>query len=348
MADLVKIQGAEEKARGIYYQVQPDEEPIGVGGMGRVYKGVCVNEQLGQVVRDVAVKFIYDDLPEDSDIVRRAKREASIRLHNDNLVEMLGFIVTDDKNELGEPCKHYHVVSELLDGVTLQDFLDGKCEGRNGEVIPYAQTLRDEYLKSPEDFACKVVSAVLSGIMALHDDGYIHRDIDPSNIMLTSDGRIKLIDFGIAKKKQSLAETDNSFTIAGKFLGKPKYAAPELVYGDIKHQDETTDIYAIGVLLFQMITGHVPFDGPTHEILQMQLKKKMPLSEIKNSSLRKIIAKATEKKQSDRYQSASEFRVALDQRRAGHALKLGMGTFFWIGLSVVGIALGALLGFFIK
>ncbi len=347
MADYIKIQGIEEKANGVYYRVKPNAEPIGIGGMGRVYKGECVSELSGQVVRDVAVKFIYDDLPEDSDIVRRAKREASIQLRNDNLVEMLGFIVSEDCNEIGEPCKHYHVVSELLDGVTLQDFLDGKLVNHQGLTLPFAEQLYKDYLKSPEDVACKIVEAVLSGIRALHDEGYIHRDIDPSNIMLTSDGRIKLIDFGIAKKKVNLANTDSSYTISGQFIGKAKYASPEQVYGDVQHQDETTDIYAIGILFFQMITGHVPFDGPTVDVLEMQVKKKLPLKEIKNGSLRRIIAKATAKRQADRFLSASEFRVALDHRKAFDGRFDVPDSFLWGGGVVVGLVAGMLLALFI-
>ena len=110
--------------------------------------------------------------------------------------------------------------------------------------------------------------------MALHDKGYIHRDLDPSNIMITSDRKIKIIDYGIAKQLSTLTTQDQQLTTAGQFMGKATYASPELVVGDVVHQNETTDIYAIGIMLFQFIVGHVPFEGATHEVLEMQLHHK--------------------------------------------------------------------------
>ena len=127
----------------------------------------------------------------------------------------------------------------------------------------------------------------------MHDAGYIHRDIDPTNIMITTDGHIKLIDFGIAKKFTTLTNHDKHLTQAGQFVGKPEYAAPELVLGAINEQSQTTDLYAVGILLFQCIVGHVPFQGDRADILQKQLHSPLPLKLIKNRDLRAIIARAT-------------------------------------------------------
>ncbi len=305
----IRLQGETEKRKGLYYQLDSGDEPIGVGGMGQVFKGTCVNEHTG-ATRPVAIKFMFDDLPQHA--IERARREASIQLRNDNLVEMLGFIEIAERTQFGDVKMHYHVVSELLTGVSLSDLMEGKTTDRDGVSVPFAEKLLADYQNDSEHFARTVVMNILSGLMALHDAGYIHRDIDPSNIMITQDGHIKLIDFGIAKQMNTLTTNDKGLTVAGKFLGKPEYAAPELVLGDIQHQNQTTDIYAMGVLLYQCIVGHTPFEGPRHEILEQQLKTKLPLAAVHNKQLRKIIAKACEKKQDLRYRTSAQMRVDLE------------------------------------
>ena len=201
----VKIQGESERLSGIYYEFDPSSQPLGEGGMGKVFKGLRVDEQSG-MTRAVAIKFMYSDLPDN--VIERARREASIRLRNDNLVEMLGFIEIDKRDSLGNVARRYHVVSELLDGVMLDDLLNGCTVGKNGEEIPFAQQLVNERNTDPYRFAVRVIRSILSGLMALHDAGYIHRDIDPTNIMVTRDGHIKLIDFGIAKQLETLTTQD--------------------------------------------------------------------------------------------------------------------------------------------
>lgn len=307
---LCKIQGRVEKRMGIFYEFDSSEEPLGVGGMGKVYKGHCVDETTGDT-RPVAIKFMYNDLPDSA--IERARREASIQIRNENLVEMLGFIETEDKEVLGAVQHHYHVVSELLEGVMLDDLLQGRLCDRDGNLVPFAQKLYNDSKQDGYRFAIYIIRNILSGLMALHDAGYIHRDIDPTNIMITSDGHVKLIDFGIAKQMRSLTSHDKSLTVTGVFMGKPEYAAPELVLGDIKSQDRSSDIYSVGILLFQCIVGHTPFEGDRHEVLSMQLHNKMPLHLIKNKHIRKIIETATDKSRSKRYQSVAEFRVALER-----------------------------------
>ncbi|UKK58642.1 serine/threonine protein kinase [Prevotella communis] len=319
---IYRLQGKAEKRSGIYYEFDPSEEPLGEGGMGKVYKGRCVNEVTGTAF-DVAIKFMFSDLP--AHAIERARREASIQIRHDNLVEMLGFIDIEEKGPLGDIQHHYHVVSELLDGIMLDDLLAGKLTNKRGEPMPFAQKLYNDYQRDPYHFATYIIRNVLSGLMALHDAGYIHRDIDPTNIMITSNGHIKLIDFGIAKQMQSLTTNDKSLTVAGVFMGKPEYAAPELILGDIKSQDKTTDIYAVGILLFQCIIGHPPFEGDRHEVMNKQLHQKMPLGLIKNKQIRKIIETATDKTRAKRFRSAAEFRVALDQI----ALNGNGGGFEW-------------------
>lgn len=310
---IIRLQGEAEAKKGIYYQLDSSDSPIGVGGMGQVFKGICVDTKTNSS-RPVAIKFMYDDLPPAS--IERARRESSIQLRNDNLIEMLGFIETAETKATGEIVKHYHVVSELLTGVSLADLMNGNTKDRNGQDVAYAVKLLQDYQKDPGRFAKTVAINVLSGLMALHDAGYIHRDIDPSNIMVTTDGHIKLIDFGIAKQMNTLTTSDKSLTVAGKFMGKPEYAAPELALGDIAHQNQTTDIYAIGVLLYLCIVGHTPFEGARHEILDKQLHAKMPLGEIKDKAMRAIIERACEKKQELRFPTSAQMRVALETMNA--------------------------------
>lgn len=274
-----------------------DSAPLGVGGMGQVLKGTRIDASGNRL--DVAIKFLFDDLPDQ--VIDRARREASIQIHNENLLEMYEFIQLDEVSSNGTVHKRYHVVSELLHGVILYDFLKGKTTDCRGVRLPYIERLYHDYTANNIRFSLFIVRNVLSGIMALHDKGYIHRDIDPSNIFLTEDGKIKIIDFGIAKQIASLNTQDQSHTTTGQFMGKAPYAAPELVTGDVQHQDKTTDIYAIGILLFQLVTGHLPFEGATHEVADMQLNKRMPLQELPSRQLKKIVGKATQKKQTNRY-----------------------------------------------
>lgn len=307
---IVKLQSDIEKQKRLYYEFDSSSTPLGEGGMGKVYKGRCVDECSG-TSRDVAIKFMFNDLPDH--VIERARREASIQLRNDNLVEMLGFIEIEEKGAMGEVTKRYHVVSELLEGVMLDDLLQGKTTDQEGNHIPFAEKLYRDYLNNPLSFSMTIIRSVLSGIMALHDAGYIHRDIDPTNIMITKQGHIKLIDFGIAKPINTLNTHDKGLTTAGVFMGKPWYAAPELVLGDVKHQNSTTDIYAIGILFFQLFMKQRPFEGANHEVLDMQLHKRMPLKMIPRKDIRNVIERATNKKQELRYQSAAEFRVDVDK-----------------------------------
>ena len=306
---LIYIQGEEEKQRRIHDEVDPSLPSLGEGGMGQVLKGVQVNEANG-VRRDVAIKFLFEDLP--AHAIERARREASIQISNENLVEMFGFIEVVENPESARPIKRFHVVSELLQGVMLFDLLNGKTTDKNGQEVPFAQELYQRYQSDRFGFAVFIVKNILSGLMALHDKGYIHRDLDPSNIMITTDRKVKIIDFGIAKRLDNLNTQDQQLTSTGQFIGKAAYAAPELVLGDVHNQDKTTDIYAVGIMLFQFITGTLPFEGTMAELIKKQLNEKIPLKLIPYKAVRNIVAKATAKKQADRYQSAAEMRVDLE------------------------------------
>ncbi len=309
---IIRLQNEFEK--NIYYEYDSSSKPLGEGGMGRVFRGKRVETNNQGIVlreRDVAIKCMYDGLPEH--VILRARREASIRIKSLNLIEMIDFVEIHKGQNV-----YYHVVSELLDGINLDELLEGQVDNHDGSPNPFAKKLYNQYQQNRKAFVGTVFRGLLSGISVLHDQGYIHRDIDPSNIMITSNGDVKLIDFGIAKKINDLATTDKQLTSDGQFAGKVCYAAPELVLGDLKHENYTTDIYALGVTLFQLVTGHLPFEGSFAEVYKKQLNDKLPLKEVNDKALRAIIDKATDKNQIKRYQSASEFRVAIDEWMASN------------------------------
>lgn len=286
-----------------------DSRPIGEGGMGVVYRGKRVDENNG-IKTEVAIKVLHDGLSDE--IYARAQREASIQIKHTNLIEMYGLISDFETDKFGIRRTRHYVISELLHGVDLSDLLNGKFDNSDGSENSYAKALYSKYIKNRKEAAIEIIRSISSGVLALHDAGYIHRDIDPSNIMVTDDGAIKLIDFGIAKNINTLDTRDRLTTSAGKFMGKAEYASPELVLGDVRNHNYTTDIYALGILLFRLIVGKLPFTGPQYEVQQKQLKSKVPTRQIEDVALAKVVKKATEKTQSSRYSTVAEFRVAID------------------------------------
>lgn len=306
------LQGDSEKQKHLYYEFDRAQEPVGHGGMGVVYRGRMVDERTG-AFRDVAIKEVQPegDESERTLILDRARREASIQIRNDNIVEMLGFVEIEEK-KLGTVKQRLYIVSEFLDGVTLDKVLEGVYTDYRGEEIHFAKDLASRYSANREETAIYIIKNVLSAIVALHDNGYLHRDIDPSNIMITADGKIKLIDFGIAKKQGSLSSNDRMQSEEGSFVGKVEYAAPELVSGKVSEQDFATDIYAIGVLFYKLLTGRLPFEGNRFEIIKGQLSGKPDLHRIKSAKYRAIVGKALSKQSSRRYSSASMMRADLD------------------------------------
>lgn len=284
-----------------------DTDIIGQGGMGIVYLGRRIDTNGVEI--KVAIKEIKAKTKE---IIERAQRESQIRLNNENLVRMYAFLESEVNN--GDfVYKNYYVVSEYLEGVLLDDIIRGKIENKDGDVFPAIRYFYDSYLHDREKLATEIIKAVLSGVMALHDKGYLHRDIDPTNIMITSDGGIKLIDFGIAKKLSDVSSMERKLTTPGAFVGKPEYSAPELIRGDIEHQGYYTDVYAIGILYYQLLTGHIPFEGSRYDIIKQHLNSKVPLKEITSSVIKRIIKKATEKDYNKRYATVALFRAAIDR-----------------------------------
>lgn len=359
MPQVITIQGAAERAVGIHYEVDVLQPPIGVGGMGRVMRGVKVDERTGGR-QPVAVKFLYDGLP--PHVIERAQREAAIRIVSENLVMMHGLVTIDVVDAEGTPHTHHHVISELLHGVMLHNVLQGRTTDPDGIPVPYAEELYRLSQTDPVRFAVDVVRRLLTGVMTLHDHGYIHRDLDPSNIMATSDGTLKIIDFGVALPFRAApvapkapaasvpcgvpqginapgaptapkaptaaealaaaeapaaapvlsAEARLSVLSSSAFVGKAEYAAPELADCALEQQNASTDIYALGILLFELATGRRPFTGPIEAVLEQQRTAPLPLDEVPHPALREVVSRATAKDQAQRFQTAPELRVALD------------------------------------
>ncbi len=131
------------------------------------------------------------------------------------------------------------------------------------------------------------------------------------NVLITDDGRVLLTNYVVlGDRNQSLSEHMNSSS--RQMPMSMAYVAPELVLGDVKSQNYTTDIYAMGVLLYQLITGHLPFSGTDQDVLAANLRKSFPMKDVKRSDIKRIIQKATEKPQNKRYGSVAEMRVALE------------------------------------
>lgn len=337
--NIIRLQGEAELRTRIYYEYDVDSKPLGEGGMGRVFKGFRVNQLTGERM-PVAIKAIYENIPER--VVERARREAEIQVDHDNLIRMYGFVEAVTPATEKSPARvHYHVVMELLIGVTLEDVLNGITTDKHGMQIPFAAELYSQYQNQKVAATVRIMKAVLAGLMSLHDKGIIHRDIDPSNIMITFDNKIKLIDFGICKQIVTLGSQDKGLTATGVFMGKVNYAAPELVLGDVKSQNYTTDIYAMGVLLYQLTTGHLPFSGTDQDVLASNLRKSFPMKDVKRADIKKIIQKATEKPQNKRYGSVAEMRVALEHvKQDGGDLKISSKTLIGAAAVVAAIIVG--------
>ena len=366
--NIIRIVGEVERHQGVYYEYDRDSAPLGEGGMGRIYQGFRVDEMSGGLRTPVAIKAIHDNISRDPQLIERAMREASIQIEHENLLRMYGFIQNVEYDPVHDVnIMRYYMVMERLVGVNLDQILNGVVYDRSGMMIPYAVELYQMYTSNRIEAIVQIMKNVMSGIMALHEKGFIHRDIDPSNVMITIDNKIKLIDFGVCKHVDMLAAPEKSLTQAGSFIGKVNYAAPELALGDVAHQNRTTDIYALGVLMYQLAVGRLPFNGTNQEVLAAHVSRKMPVNDIPNRDLRRIVEKATQKKQEKRYATAAELIVDLERisrhiTNAGTSTGSGSGSgglspysmsdtvkniLLWAAVVIVGLLMGVMLKLFL-
>lgn len=257
------------------------ESLVGVGGMANVYRGTDL-----KTGNQIAVKVLKDEFLDNEELVRRFKNESKAIsiLSHPNIVKVYDVSVTD---------KLQYIVMEYVDGITLKEYLK-----QRGGALTWKETVH---------FATQVLSA----LQHAHSKGIIHRDVKPQNIMLLADGSIKMMDFGIARFSRAQSQT-----VSDKAIGSVHYISPEQAKGE--RTDARTDIYSVGVMLYEMLSGRLPFDGDgAVSIAIMQISEKpKPLAEIAPQTpagLRQITEKAMEKDPDKRYQSAQEMLAAIEE-----------------------------------
>ncbi len=258
------------------------EEIIGVGGMAVVYKAYDNVEN-----RTVAIKILKDEFVSNDEFIRRFKNEskAIAVLSHPNIVKVYDVSFGD---------LIQYIVMEYIDGITLKEYIEHQGSLRWTDAVHF--TLQ-----------------ILKGLQHAHDKGIVHRDVKPQNIMVLRDGSIKVTDFGIARFSRS-----GQRTITDKAIGSVHYISPEQAKGE--RTDEKADVYSVGVMLYEMITGQLPFQAESAvsvAIMQLQRDPKLP-TEINSSvpkGLEQITMHAMQKLPERRYQSAAEMLCDLEQFR---------------------------------
>ena len=258
------------------YEIQ---EIIGVGGMAVVYKAFDNVEG-----RTVAIKILKDEFVSNDEFLRRFKNEsrAIAMLSHPNIVKVYDVSFGD---------LIQYIVMEYIDGITLKEYIENRGSLRWNDAVYFTMQ-------------------ILRGLQHAHDKGIVHRDVKPQNIMVLSDGTIKVADFGIARFARS-----NQRTITDMAIGSVHYISPEQARGE--KTDEKADIYSVGVILYEMLTGKLPFDADSAvsvAIMQLQRDPQLP-TEINSSipkGLEQITMKAMQKSVERRYQSAAEMLCDLE------------------------------------
>lgn len=251
---------------------------IGTGGMADVYK--AKDHKLN---RFVAVKVLKPEFREDTTFIRkfRSEAQAAAGLTHPNIVNV--FDVGDDEGV-------YYIVMELIEGITLKEYI-----AKKGKL-----SIKE---------ATSIAIQVSMGLEAAHNHGIVHRDVKPQNIIISTDGKVKVTDFGIARAA-------SSNTISSNVMGSVHYSSPEQVRGG--YSDEKSDIYSLGITMFEMLTGRVPFNGETTVAIAIKhIQEEMPspkefVPEIP-SSVASIVLKCCQKSPDRRYQNMAELIADLKQ-----------------------------------
>ena len=301
---LVRVQGPEQMAQQIYFEFDNESTPLGKGGMGTVYLGRCVSEVNGAYT-PVAIKAIANN---SEDLMKRAMQEASVQIAHNNLMRMWGFVPNMEWDPYTQTqIARYYVVMEYLEGVNLDAVLEGTTTTKTGDIVPLAQGFLSKYKTDRIGATIDIMQDILIGVAQLHANEYVHRDIDPSNAMLTSMGHVKVIDFGISKCMKTDANgLMHKLTSYGTIMGKMDYASPEVVKGFTDIHNYSTDVYSLGIMLYQLAMGELPFVGDSKSVQDAQVNTPVPASNIPHWGLSELVRKATEKEQANRYQNAQE------------------------------------------
>lgn len=254
-------------------------EEVGKGGMAVVYKAKCL-----VLNRYVAIKVLRPEFREDTDFIARFKAEAQSAgsLSHPNIVSIYDVGQEDDLD---------YIVMEYVEGVTLKQYIDAKV------VIPWKEAV---------DYAAQICS----GLEHAHKKGIVHKDIKPHNIIITREGTLKITDFGIAK----VMSTSTITTGGAAGMGSVHYFSPEQARGG--YIDAKTDIYSLGILMYEMVTGRLPFEGDTAVAVAMQHIEKEPtppsdLNKDIPQSLENVILRAMSKEQNMRYDTATKMMIDL-------------------------------------
>ena len=275
---------------------------LGKGGVGVVYLA-----QHHTIARRAAIKVLAPDLSKDRDVVKRFFLEAlaTSLIHHPGIVEVFDYDV--------ESSGRAYIVMEYLDGETLTERI--KARGR----------------LAPSE-AVVLIRQVLRGLQAAHVAGIVHRDLKPDNIFILKEKAgqrdyVKIIDFGISKFAEQQGGVSSRMTRTGALMGTPHYMAPEQATGSTDI-DRRTDVYAIGIILYEMVTGRLPFEAETFNqlLFEIALAKLIPARQVVpdlDPGIDSIIMKATARDPVHRFQSAQDFIAALDEwERSGSAVSV--------------------------
>jgi len=264
-------------------------ELVATGGTAVLYKAVQTS-----LDRVVAVKKLHHHLTTDENFTRRfiLEAKAAASLDHENIVKIIDFGVEDGT---------YMMVMEFIEGESFRDILD-------------------KWKQLPANFALAVCHQVCMGLEHAHAKGIIHRDIKPGNVMLTRMGRVKITDFGLAK----LAQEQTQHTAANSILGTPLYMSPEQAFGE--SVDQRSDLFSLGTMLYESLTGCQPFYGENYMgVIQNIIHQNAPnparFGVDLPSGVEAILLRAMHKNRDNRFQSAREFRQAIEKHMGLEALK---------------------------